>query len=187
MRVTFVTTNSHKVREIQGILRPFGISVRWRRKALPEPQAETLGEVVRSKLEAVPTSWDPALVEDSGLFLDGLAGFPGVYSRYVYDTIGLEGILRLLRGRPRGAVFRTVAGVRIRGRPMLVEGVVPGSIARVRRGRGGFGYDPIFVPEGSRQTYAEMGRAEKGETSHRARAFRALAARLAPNSKNARR
>ncbi len=186
MRVTFVTSNRHKVREIERILRPFDIELRWRRRRLPEPQANTLAEVVRSKLDAVPRSWDPVLVEDSGIFLDGLKGFPGVYSRYIYETIGLEGILRLLKGRPRGAVFRTVAGVRVRGRSFLVEGAVPGSVARTRRGRGGFGYDPIFIPIGSPQTYGEMGQAEKGRTSHRARAIQGVAAKLAPKSASAR-
>ena len=150
MRVTFVTSNAHKYREIRETLRPFGIEVDWLRQELPEPQADDLREVVRAKLKQVPKRPNPVLVEDSGVFLSGLSGFPGVYSKNVYDTIGLDGILRLLRGKRRSAVFRTVAGVRVGARSWIVEGRVNGTIAVRPRGSHGFGYDPVFVPSGSR-------------------------------------
>lgn len=178
MRVTFVTSNPHKFWEIRAILRPFGIDVAWRRQSLPEPQAQGLRDVVRMKLEHVPPQAGPVLVEDSGVFLRGLNGFPGVYSRYVYDTIGLDGVLRLLSGRSRAATFRTVAGLRIGRTVSFSEGRSPGSVARAPRGAHGFGYDPIFIPMGSRRTYAEMATEEKNRTSHRALAMRALARTL---------
>ncbi|HEV2429577.1 MAG TPA: non-canonical purine NTP pyrophosphatase, partial [Thermoplasmata archaeon] len=110
MEIAFVSSNEAKFREIRAILAPQAIRVRWHRRSLPEVQSAHLEEVVRAKLSACPRSKIPLLVEDSGLFLTALGGFPGVYSRYALETIGLRGILTLLRGRSRRAVFRTVAG-----------------------------------------------------------------------------
>jgi XTP/dITP diphosphohydrolase len=174
MRVTFVTSNENKYREVQQVLRSFEISVDWRRRALPEPQAESLKEVVRAKLGNVPRQRGPVLVEDSGLFLTGLRGFPGVYARYAFERIGLPGILRLLKGKRRTAVFRTVAGLRYGRSQWFLEGRSSGSIAPAPRGSHGFGYDPVFIPSGSDRTYAQMPREEKNRTSHRARAIRAV-------------
>jgi XTP/dITP diphosphohydrolase len=182
MDVRFVSSNRDKFREVAEVLRPLGFSVRWIRRVLPEPQADRLEPVVRSKLAALPRDGRTYLVEDSGLFLEGLGGFPGVYSAYVYRTIGLEGILRLLKGRPRGATFRTVAGVRQGGSLWWVAGTSTGRVAPEVRGKGGFGYDPIFVPSGERRTFAELPLAEKNRQSHRGRAMRRVGARLARGS-----
>jgi XTP/dITP diphosphohydrolase len=178
MDVRFVSSNRDKFREVAEILRPFGIQSSWTRRALPEPQADRLELVIRSKLDALPRDGRTYLVEDSGLFLEGLGGFPGVYSAYIYRTIGLAGILRLLQGRSRSAVFRTLAGVR-RGRSSWwVTGATKGTIASKLRGEGGFGYDPIFVPSGERRSFAEMSLAEKNRFSHRGKAIRRAGARL---------
>jgi XTP/dITP diphosphohydrolase len=171
----FVTSNPHKLAEVRAIVEPFGLGVRWRHADLPEPQADRLETVVQAKLAAAPPDRLPLLVEDSGLFLDGLRGFPGVYSKYVYASIGLPGILRLLEGRPRRAVFRTVAGLRHGTRVRFFVGETRGSIARSQRGRNGFGYDPIFVPSGSRSTFAELPPEVKNRLSHRGRAIRSAA------------
>ncbi|HXQ48992.1 MAG TPA: non-canonical purine NTP pyrophosphatase [Thermoplasmata archaeon] len=178
MDLRFVSSNRNKFHEVQDLLRPLGFRVRWTRRELPEPQADRLEPVVRSKLAALPPDGRTYLVEDSGLFLEGLDGFPGVYSAYVYRTIGLAGILRLLEGRPRGAVFRTVAGVRRGPSTWWVAGVSRGEIAPGPRGKGGFGYDPIFIPSGGRHTFAQMRIAEKNLSSHRGRAIRKAGARL---------
>lgn len=180
MDVRFVSTNRNKFREVAAVLGgEFDLRVRWIRRELPEPQADDLATVVRSKLSALPRSGATYLVEDSGLFLTGLGGFPGVYSAYIYETIGLRGILRLLDGRSRRAVFRTVAGVRRGGRTWMIEGTATGTIARRPRGRGGFGYDPIFIPTGERRTFAEMSAEEKDRRSHRGEAIRRAGRRLA--------
>ena len=183
MRVTFVTSNPHKYREVREILAPFGIEAVRHSLALPEPQARSLRSVVREKIAHVPRRLDPVLVEDSGIFVSALEGFPGVYSRYAFETIGLTGILRMLRGRPREATFRTAAGLRENGRLWLTEGASHGTIALRPRGSRGFGYDPIFVPEGGRRTYAEMTSEEKSESSHRARAVRSVGRHLAKRMK----
>lgn len=180
--VTFVSTNEGKVREVRAVLAEHGITVRWRRRELPEPQADTLEEVVRAKLSALGPSRGLFLVEDSGLFVRALGGFPGVYSAYVLRTIGLEGLLRLVTGRDRAAIFRTVAGVRDGRRSWTVSGASYGELTTARKGVGGFGYDPVFRPRGSRRTFAEMTIEEKNRQSHRARALRRVARRLAPPS-----
>ena len=179
MRVRFVSSNPAKFREVRSVLRRHGIETVWSNRRLPEPQADRLEEVVKAKLAALPPSVGYSLVEDSGLFLDGLGGFPGVYSAYVFRTVGLDGILRLVRGRSRRAVFRTVAGVRSPMGQWIAFGESRGRIAARPRGAGGFGYDPIFVPDGSRRTFAQMSRAEKDERSHRGRAIDAVGRRLA--------
>ena len=174
MDVDFCTTNPGKLREARGILGEFGLRVHALRRRLPEPQADSLEEVVRAKLAAVPSRPRPWFVEDSGLFLDGLGGFPGVYSAYIYRIWGFDPILELLQRRPRSARFRTVAGVR-RGRTVrYFVGECAGTIAERPRGSQGFGFDPIFIPSGSSRTFAEMAPAEKGAISHRGQALRAV-------------
>ena len=179
MDLGFVTSNPDKVREVRAILAPFGVRVTWVRRSLPEPQADDLADVVRAKLRAAPPAAGPVLVEDSGLFLPALGGFPGVYSAYVYRTLGLAGVLRALQGKDRAAVFETVAGVRRGGSIWLARGRTRGTIAARPRGRNGFGYDPIFVPAGATETFAEMTDAGKNALSHRGRAIRAVGRRLA--------
>lgn len=174
----FVSSNPGKFREISEILRPYRIPVTWSRRVLSEPQVDSLEEVVAAKLAALPDDPHCYLVEDSGLFLDGLGGFPGVYSAYVYRTLGLPGVLRALGSRPRSATFRTVAGIRWGRRTWTAPGAVRGSIARRPRGAHGFGYDPIFVPAGARRTFAELLPREKDARSHRGRAVRAVLRRM---------
>lgn len=173
MRARFATTNSHKFSEVRRILLPFGIELTHVPLRAVEPQADRLEEVVRAKLRSLPPSEAVTLVEDSGLFLDGVGGFPGVYSAYVYRTVGLAGVLRLLRGRPRAARFRTVVGIRDNRSFRIVSGEVRGRIATRERGAGGFGYDPVFIPEEEARTFAQMEPEEKDRYSHRGRAFRA--------------
>jgi XTP/dITP diphosphohydrolase len=170
--VTFVSTNPGKFREIRAVLDDYGLRARWRRRELPEPQAEDLASVVAAKLEAVRDLRGFVLVEDSGLFIPSLAGFPGVYSAHFLRLWGFGPILELLRRRSRRAFFRSVVGVQRGRRRWLFSGEVHGSIARSARGSGGFGYDPIFIPKGWRRTFAEGTAAEKNTISHRARAVR---------------
>ncbi|MGA7476376.1 MAG: non-canonical purine NTP pyrophosphatase [Thermoplasmata archaeon] len=170
--VTFVSTNPGKFREVQNLLTPFGVRTRWRRRTLPEPQAETLEEVVVAKLAAVRDLPGYVLVEDSGLFIPSLRGFPGVYSAHFLKTWKFGPLLELLRLRDRRAYFRTVAGLQRGRRKWTFVGEVQGRIAERPRGRQGFGYDPIFIPEGGFRTFGEIPPAEKNELSHRALAIR---------------
>ncbi len=174
-RVAFYTSNAGKFEEVRALLRPQGFSLRWARGELLEPQAETLERVVEAKLGQVrPRVGEMALVEDAGLFVPALGGFPGGYSAYVHRTLGTEGLIRLVAGRPRRAEFRAVAGVRFGSRRLLRAGSVEGSLARGPRGDGGFGFDPIFLPLGERRTFAELPLEEKIRRSHRSRAIEGI-------------
>jgi len=116
------------------------------------------------------------LIDDSGLFIDALGGFPGVYSSYVYKRLGCAGVLKLLEGAPsRGATFETVFLHRTGGTHEVFHGTCLGTIADREKGPGGFGFDPIFTPEGASQTFAEMSLTEKNTYSHRGRAVDELA------------
>jgi XTP/dITP diphosphohydrolase len=116
------------------------------------------------------------IIEDSGLFIDPLGGFPGVYSSYILKTLGNPGILRLLGDRKdRDAVFRSCFGHFSTHRgPALIKGECKGRIAFEQRGKEGFGFDPIFIPDGEERTFAEMSVEEKNSISHRGRALEAL-------------
>lgn len=177
--LTFVSTNLGKYREIAAVLRPYGVRVRWSRRVLPEPQAETLEEVVGAKLRSVRDVPGLVLVEDSGLFIPSLADFPGVYSAHFLKIWQFAPILELLRHRRREALFRTVAGLQRGRRRAFFVGEVRGTIARRPRGRNGFGYDPIFIPRGWDRTFAEVAAESKNDVSHRARALRKVGTALA--------
>ena len=179
--ITFVTTNPGKFREVSAKLAPYGLKVRRLDRAYPEVQADTLEEVVAYGAEVLAGEIrGEFLIDDSGLFVDALGGFPGVYSSHVYRTIGCRGVLRLMAVKPkRTARFETVLLLGGRGRaPEVFKGVCEGAIARGMRGQGGFGFDPIFVPRGHARTFAEMSLEEKNSVSHRARGVCALVDRL---------
>ncbi len=177
--VTFVSTNPGKYREVRAVLREYGVGTRWSRRELPEPQADTLEEVVGSKLDAVEHVRGFALVEDSGLFIPSLGGFPGVYSAHFLRTWKFGPIFELLRHRNRRAFFRTVAGLRRGRQRAYFVGEVHGSISLRPAGRQGFGYDPIFVPQGWDRTFGQAPADAKNAISHRARAFRKAGEALA--------
>jgi XTP/dITP diphosphohydrolase len=177
--VTFVSRNPGKVRELREVLAPFGVRLHWTRRELPEPQAHSLEEVVAAKLAAVRDLPGYVLVEDSGLFIPSLKGFPGVYSAHFLETWGFGPMFELLRTRRRSAYFQTVAGLRRGTRSWTFSGEVRGSIAPKARGKGGFGYDPIFIPRGWDRTFAEVPADQKNAISHRARAARKVGEFLA--------
>ncbi len=179
VEVAFVTSNPGKVREARALLAPYGVTVRWLRRTLPEPQAESLEEVARAKLAAVGPRSGYVLVEDSGLFVRSLGGFPGVYSAHLLKLWRFGPILELLRRRDRRASYRAVAALSLGNRRWTFRGEVRGAIARAPRGRNGFGYDPIFVPRGFDRTFGELPPSTKDQLSHRARALRSVGRFLA--------
>ena len=197
MEIFFATSNSHKVSEAAAILDPLGhrgqpLLLNGRPLELVEPQAEGIEEGARSKLEqAVEAtsgmlgSQTAILVEDSGLFVDSLGGFPGPFSSYVESTIGLQGILSLMEGvESRGAEYRAVAVLGFEGETLRSSGTCKGVISTTASGSNGFGYDPIFVPEeGDGRTCGELSPHEKSQVSHRARALKGLSELLNPPSK----
>lgn len=187
MIVFFVTSNRGKFLEASSVLREFGIELRLdttHRKL--EIQSDSLEDIVSNALTNICSGSvsDYFVVEDDGLFINALNGFPGPYSSYVYKTIGLKGVLKLMDGvDDRSAYFKSVVGLcGPKGVTKLFIGVVEGFIANEPRGSEGFGFDPIFIPQGYKETFAELGINVKNKLSHRARAFRALGEWLLRNT-----
>jgi XTP/dITP diphosphohydrolase len=176
--LTFVTGNKGKVKEATEKLRSFGYSVVQKDLGYPEVQADSLEEVAVWGATHIQERFDDCfMLEDAGLFIDTLQGFPGVYSKYVFLTIGLDGILRLLENvGNREAVFRSVYAYSEPGKkPLIVIGECRGTITMKKQGTRGFGYDPIFVPDGAEKTFGEMSIEEKNLYSHRGKALDKLA------------
>jgi XTP/dITP diphosphohydrolase len=140
----------------------------------PEIQADTLEETIVPGLNWLIERYQrPLMIDDSGLFIDAFKGFPGVYSSYVFRTVGCDGILRLMEGvKKRSARFECCIGFLVPGKkPHMSKGVAKGSISEKKAGTGGFGYDPVFVPEGHAETYAQIEVTKKNKISHRGRAI----------------
>lgn len=174
MRISFVTTNKGKYSEVAKMIKDCGHEPEHIPVAYPEMQADSLEMVMFQGLDWLMDRYErPIIADDSGLFIDSLGGFPGVYSAYAFKTIGCDGILRLMEGKAdRVARFECVLGfVKPGSQPMLFKGISDGSISRSKKGEKGFGYDPIFVPAGHDKTFAEMSIDEKNKLSHRGRAL----------------
>jgi len=177
-RVKVVTTNPGKWAEMSRALSNSGFEPIWIREHVKEIQSDDLTEIAAESGREAYARWgEGVLVEDAGLFILALNGFPGPYSSYAYSTLGLSGILKLMRGvEDRWAVFKSaVCYVGVGGENHIFTGEVHGVIADSPRGVSGFGFDPIFIPaEGDGRTFAEMSVEEKNTYSHRGRAIRRL-------------
>ena len=188
VRLVLATANPDKAVEIAGLLSGFEVVPRPPDVPEVEETADTLEGNARLKARAVvAATGEAAVADDTGLEVTALGGRPGVWAaRYAGEGAtyadNVEKLLRELQGvDDRRARFRTVALACLAdGREVVAEGSVDGRIAPAPRGTGGFGYDPVFVPDGGDgRTFAEMTAAEKAAVSHRGRAFCALAALLA--------
>lgn len=188
VHLVMASANPHKAAEIEAVLGPaFRISPRPAHLAeVVEDAPDLLGNARLKALAVCEATGLAAVADDTGLEVDALGGAPGVRSaRFAGDPADDAANVALLVERLTGvtdrrARFRTVALVREPGGVELrADGVVEGTIAGAPRGDGGFGYDPVFIPdEGDGRTFAEMTREEKAALSHRGRAFRALALQL---------
>ncbi|GGP88786.1 RdgB/HAM1 family non-canonical purine NTP pyrophosphatase [Streptosporangium pseudovulgare] len=194
-RVVLATRNAGKITELRRILAEAGVPV----EIVGLEEFPEIGDVPETglsfaenallKAHAVArASGLPAVADDSGLCVDALNGMPGIFSarwsgRHGDDLANLELLLAQVSDVPaahRGAHFACAAALALPdGRERVAEGTMHGVIVDAPRGTGGFGYDPIFVPEGESRTSAELSAAEKDAISHRGRAFRALAPILA--------
>ncbi len=190
MRLVLATANPDKAREIADLLAGFEIVPRPAGLGDVEETADTLEGNARLKATAVAAAAEEvAVADDTGLEVDALGGRPGVWAaRYAGENATYaDNVVKLLaeldgvpRGERRRARFHTVAmAAWPDGREVVAHGTVEGEISLVARGDGGFGYDPVFVPDdGGGRTFGEMSADEKNAMSHRARAFRELADRL---------
>lgn len=177
--ILFATGNAHKVEEANQVLSGYGLRLKMAKVEKVEIQADRLDAIASHAARlAAEGSGQPALCEDSGLFIGALGGFPGPYSSYAFRTIGCRGVLRLLEGAAdRLGRFESAVSYCEPGRePLAFTGRSEGRISEEARGSAGFGFDPIFVPmAGDGRTFAQMDVAEKGRLSHRGEAFRRFA------------
>ena len=177
--VFFATNNIHKFNEARVILSKYNIAMIMLRLKKNELQNESLKEIAQSiAIELFNKYTVPILVEDSGLFIDALNGFPGPYAAYVNKTIGNAGIIKLMKNvKNRKAYFKASIAFCYSNKiePKLFEGKVKGIIISKKINDNslyGFGFDPIFQPEGHLKLFSEMSIPEKNLVSHRALAFR---------------
>ena len=175
MKLKVITSNPGKVAEYQKAFDELGIEMEHYKLPYDEVQTSDLEEVVNKGMdEIISKGVRNFIVDDTGLFIDSLKGFPGVWSAYAQKTIGNRGILKLLEGaEDRGAEFRCCIGCDIDGRRVVVTGACRGFITDSEKGTDGFGFDPIFSPDG-KLTFAEMSIEDKNGMSHRGNAVRLL-------------
>ena len=173
MRLNVVTHNPGKVKEYNLALSSYGLEMVHVNREYDEVQTAYLEEVVDKGIKQLAKEGlTDFLVDDSGLFINHFKGFPGVYSAYGQKTLGNKGILKLMEGvEDRGAVFKCCIGARIGDQTIIVTGQCPGEILLEERGTEGFGYDPIFSPDGV-HSFAEIPTDEKNIISHRGVALR---------------
>ncbi len=201
MKLVLATRNQHKVSELSRMLADLGLELSSCRDFPDVPEVVEDGATLRENaikkaMEVSRATGLAALADDTGLEVEYLEGAPGVFSaRYAgaeatYDDNNRK-LLTALAGVPtsgRRAVFRCVVALALPGQEaMTVEGHTDGTILECRRGRGGFGYDPIFLPDGHERSYAEMAGEEKNTVSHRGkaiqRAHELLAVILSPGAR----
>jgi XTP/dITP diphosphohydrolase len=182
IKINFASSNPHKIVEVRKILEKQHIKVEAIDSKVREIQAETLEEIAAdSARTTADTLLKGVVVEDSGLFVTCLRGFPGPYSSYVYRAIGCQGILRLMTGETdRNAVFRSaVSYCDPNSEPLVFSGEVKGRISPSEKNGRKFGYDPVFIPNGlDGRTFSELDIGEKNNVSHRSKAFSKLASWL---------
>lgn len=183
-KFVFATNNAHKLEEVSAILgdkiellsmKDIGCQA-----DIPETADTLEGNALLKARYIYEHYHTDCFADDTGLEVEALNGAPGVYSaRYAGDAHNSEANMRKLLQELEGvenrkARFRTVFALIANGKEHLFEGIVKGEIVKVRKGTSGFGYDPIFVPEGYTQTFAEMGNELKNKISHRAVATQKL-------------
>ena len=178
-KIYFITGNKGKVLEAKNKFSTFNIEIVQKNLGYPEIQADSLEDVADFGVEHIQERFNkPFILEDAGLFIDELKGFPGVYSAYVFHTVGCQGILKLLDGikdEKRNACFHSVFAYKAPNRkPLYFIGECNGKISKEPLGSNGFGYDPIFIPNTSSKTFAQMKTEEKNCFSHRGNSLKNL-------------
>ena len=184
MKLIFATNNKHKVREISHILdnKITLLSLEDVKilEDIPEDEPLIEGNALFKARYVHKTTGLNVFADDTGLEIEALNGLPGVHSaRFAGESkdssANIVKVLSMLKGKDnRKARFRTVIALIFENREYLFEGIVDGTIIDEKRGIEGFGYDPVFIPDGREQTFAQMTLAEKNKISHRAMAFEKL-------------
>lgn len=185
-QLIFASNNQHKIQEVSAILKPLGFNVFGLAQAgihdeIPET-ADTIEGNALQKAKYIFEHYDfDCFADDTGLEVEALNNAPGVYSaRYAgdhkSDKDNIEKLLAQMQGiENRNARFKTVIALIFNEKEYLFEGIINGKITSQKRGNNGFGYDPVFIPNGFDKTFAEMTPAEKNSISHRALAVKKMA------------
>jgi len=164
-----VSSNIHKFKEAKVILNSFDISIQFFKLNLEEIQSRSIKEIALKKAQnAFSKCKKPLIIEDDGLCIYSLDGFPGPYSSYVHNTIGNLGILNLLK-KNRNAEFISTITYCDKKNLKSFEGKLDGCISKSEKGTG-WGYDPIFIPKNTKKTFAEL--INKNNLSHRYKALK---------------
>ncbi len=174
MKILFATSNRNKLKEANAVLSKYGIKVEMLNKRKLEIQSDNIEEIAKySALELFKEVKAPLITEDSALSIKALNGFPGPYSAYVFKTIGNKGILKLMENKlNRESVFKAAVFFCSSNIQKCFIGVTKGKIAFEERGKFGFGFDPIFIPDDyPKKTFGEMSIEEKSLYSHRGKAM----------------
>jgi XTP/dITP diphosphohydrolase len=184
MKLVFASNNEHKIKEINSLLgNSFSLLSLHDvniNEDIPEEEPQLEGNALSKARFVFNATGLDVFADDTGLEIDKLNGMPGVHSaRFAGEkkdsSANIQKVLSMLGSSDdRKARFRTVIALIIDKKEYLFEGIVEGTITKEIRGSEGFGYDPVFVPEGKTSTFAEMGLDEKNTVSHRARAFEKL-------------
>jgi XTP/dITP diphosphohydrolase len=187
MKVVFATNNKHKLTEIKNLLGDSFILLSMNDLNIYEDIPEDL-PTLEGNASFKAYYIHKATADDTGLEVEELNGMPGVHSaRFAGDnkdfSANTQKVLKLMENKKnRKAQFRTVIALIFNGKDYLFEGTVKGILLYKPRGNGGFGYDPIFVPDGEKRSFAEMLLSEKNRISHRAIAFEKLRLFLSQNA-----
>jgi len=175
----FITSNNGKFKEIKKKFQEIDIKIIQKDLGYPEIQADKLEDVASFGINYLKKNLKhPFIIEDAGLFINKLNDFPGVYSAYFYKKIGCKGILNLMNDigtNDREAFFKSViAFSQPNKKPVLFIGKCQGNISTQEIGKNGFGYDPIFIPNGEIRTFAQMETDDKNSYSHRGKSLEKL-------------
>jgi XTP/dITP diphosphohydrolase len=184
MKLVFATNNPHKFKEVRSMLPPWIELLKLDdidcNDALPET-GNTIEQNASQKARYVHDKFGVnCFADDTGLEVEALGGRPGVYSaRFAGESadseMNIEKLLTEMKGvTNRRAAFRTIIALIVDGKELSFEGRVDGSITEKLQGSGGFGYDPVFIPDGFLKTFSDLGEEEKNKISHRADAIRKL-------------
>ena len=176
--IKFLTSNSHKMAEAKEILDRFDVEVIQQPFEKLEIQSDDIVEIAEHAMEEARNEFTgKMLIEDAGLFIPILKDFPGTLSKYVFLTIGCEGVLKLLEDKnDRRAEFRSVLVYSDdEGQKKTFIGKVEGTISGDIRGENGFAFDKIFIANGSKLTFAELSENDKNQISHRSKSFEMFA------------
>ncbi len=171
--IFFASGNRNKFNEIEAILIKNNIQIQFFKQNFIEIQSKIQEIAIQKAKDAYKIIQKPVLVEDDGLFISELKGFPGEYSSFIYDTIGIDGILKLMKDiKNRKAVFMAVIAYFDKDTEKCFRGEISGNISSKKMGNG-WGYDPIFIPSGMNVSFGQLhDNGKKYRLSHRFKAVK---------------